>query len=65
MLEAVTPNDIRAIVGALLTEARNGNARAAGLLLDRLLGPPMAVDIIERIEHLEAALRGSGTEAEQ
>jgi hypothetical protein len=65
MSGAVTPDDLRAIVGALLTEARNGNTRAAALLLDRLLGPAVAADIIERIEHLEAALRGPGMEAEQ
>jgi hypothetical protein len=62
MSGAVTPDDLRAIVGALLTEAKGGNTRAAALLLDRLLGPSVAADIVGRIEHLEAALRGSDTE---
>lgn len=38
-MEAVTPEDVRAIGAALLERARAGDPAAAKLVLDRVLGP--------------------------
>lgn len=40
MLAAVSEDDIRAVVDALITKAREGDVKAAGLLLDRIFGRP-------------------------
>ncbi len=60
---AVTPEDVEYIVGELVTAAKLGDIRATTLLLDRLLGPAEAADILERLEALEQALedrKGAG-----
>jgi len=38
--EAVSEDDIRDIVDALIVKAKEGDVRAAGLLLDRIFGKP-------------------------
>ncbi len=53
MLQAVSPADLRGVVRRLVGAARNGEVSAAKLLFDRLLGPPLALDIEERIAALE------------
>ena len=42
MHEAVSEDDIRDIITMLVTKAKNGDTRAAALLLDRVLGKPHA-----------------------
>ena len=54
LLDAITPDDMRAIVAALIEKARSGDVHAASVLFDRVLGKPLEVDIIDRIEALEA-----------
>jgi hypothetical protein len=56
LLRAVTPDDLTAVVNALLTQAKAGDVQAAKELLQRLLGPPVAEDVLERLRGLEQAL---------
>ena len=46
----------------LVREAKAGNVQAARELLSRALGPPEAVDVLERLAQLEAVLGGPVTE---
>lgn len=54
LLEAVKEKDVKDIVKRLLKQALEGNTAACKILLDRLLGPPVQADILERLERLEA-----------
>lgn len=56
MLEAITEEDMRAILGKLVELARLGNVQAAREVLDRCLGRSIEADLVERLEDLEAAL---------
>ena len=56
LLRAVQPEDLREVVGALLTQAKSGDVAAAKELLQRLLGPPVELDLLERLEALERHL---------
>ncbi len=56
LLDAVDEADIREIAAALVADARGGDVQAAREILRRVLGPPVAVDILERLEALEAEL---------
>jgi hypothetical protein len=53
LMEAVTEDDLRAVVKALVERAKAGDVAAARLLLERVLGRPLEADILERIEALE------------
>ena len=55
LLEAVTDDDVAEVVAALVREAKAGNVPAARVLLDRTLGPPVAADLLERLEAVERA----------
>ena len=56
LLRAVTPADLRDVVAALLNQAKTGDVAAAKELLQRLLGPPVELDLLERLEALEQRL---------
>ena len=56
LLRAVRPEDLREVVVALLTQAKAGDVAAAKELLQRLLGPPVELDLLERLEALERHL---------
>ena len=56
LLEAVTPEDIAAIIARLIEQAKGGDVRAIREVLDRTLGKPQEADFIERLETLEATL---------
>jgi len=56
MLDAVTEDDMRAVLGKLVELAKAGNVPAAREVLDRCLGRTLEADVIERLEQLEAAL---------
>ena len=56
MLNAVTEEDIRELVGRLLELAKSGELRAIKEVLDRTLGRPVEADLLERLEQLEALL---------
>jgi hypothetical protein len=56
LLKAVSPTDLRDVVTALLTSAKGGDVPAAKELLQRLLGPPESIDLMERLDGLETTL---------
>jgi hypothetical protein len=56
LLAAVSPRDLREVVAALLQQAKGGDVAATKELLQRLLGPPVELDLIERMDALEAQL---------
>ena len=60
MLDAVTPDDMRAIVSRLVELAKGGDVRAIKEVFDRTLGKPQEPDFIERLEAIEAALAVGG-----
>lgn len=53
ILAAVTPDDIEAIVRALVHRAKGGDLGAARELLDRAIGKATDADLAERIDALE------------
>ena len=55
-MKCVTPNDLRDVVNALLVQAKGGDVAATNELLQRLLGPPVELDLIERLDALERRL---------
>jgi hypothetical protein len=55
--DAVTPDDITEVVNALLAQAKAGDVSSIKELLQRLLGPPVEIDVLERMEALEAAVQ--------
>ena len=59
LLRAVTPEDLRDVAIALLAQAKAGDVAAARELMQRLLGPPVELDLIERIESLERGVAAS------
>jgi hypothetical protein len=64
LLRAVTPADLRDVALALLNQAKAGDVAAAKELLQRLLGPPVELDLLERLEtleqHMTAVAEGRG-----
>ncbi|MEI8194764.1 MAG: hypothetical protein WCI73_02525 [Phycisphaerae bacterium] len=56
MLRAVTSADVRAIILRLLESAKAGDVSAAKELLTRCLGPAEAIDVLQRLESLEATI---------
>ena len=58
LLNAVTEDDMREIIEALVEKAKAGNIAAARVLFDRTLGKPLEPDIIARIEDLEERING-------
>ena len=54
LLNAVSEDDMREIIEALVAKARKGDIAAARTLFDRVLGKSVESDLIERIERLEA-----------
>jgi hypothetical protein len=53
LLDAVSEDDLQAVIQAMVRKATGGDVAAARILFDRCLGPPIAADILERIEMLE------------
>ena len=53
VLRAVVPADLRDVIVALLAQAKTGDVSAAKELLQRLLGPPVELDLLERLDALE------------
>ena len=53
LLKAVTPEDVREVMAALLAKAKAGEIAAIKGLFQRLLGPPVALDLTERPVALE------------
>ncbi len=53
LFEAVTPDDLKAVILKLLEQAKAGETASIKELFQRLLGPPEAVDLMERLDLLE------------
>ena len=58
LLNAVTEEDMRAVVSTLVDQAKAGSVASARVLFDRVLGKPIEADLIARIEALEGQIRG-------
>lgn len=56
LMKAVTKRDIQQITERLVEDAKNGSIKAADLLLTRLLGAPIAADIMEQLNALETEI---------
>jgi hypothetical protein len=55
-MDAVRPADLREVILALLQKAREGDIPAIRELLGRLLGPPVPIDVEDRLTKLEQLL---------
>ena len=65
MFQAVSVNDVKAVAKQLVGVAKSGEVPAVKLLLDRLLGPPVALDFEERLKALEEKVKGAEQHASQ
>ena len=54
ILAGVTPEDVTEIIRRLVKDAKRGDKLAARIVLERVLGPAVAIDLVARIEELEA-----------
>lgn len=57
LLKSVSAGDLREVVMSLLAEAKSGDVAAARELFQRLLGPPEALDLLERFDALEQQIK--------
>ncbi len=53
ILTAVTPEDVAEIMRKLVKDAKRGDKLAARIVLERVLGPAVAIDLVARMEELE------------
>ena len=58
LLRAVTPQDIKEVAVTLVAKAKDGDVAAVRELLQRLLGPPVGLDVLERLDAMERLLAG-------
>lgn len=56
LLRAISVEDLREVVRALIAQAKTGDVAAARELFSRALGPPVEVDVLARLENLEQVL---------
>ena len=56
LIACVTDDDLQQVASAMIAAAKGGDVAAARLLFDRVLGPAVPVDVIEKIEALEQAV---------
>ena len=61
LLDAVTAEDLAAVIKALVVKAKDGDVQAARLVLSYAVGPPPELDaeLEARLEALEASLIGA------
>jgi hypothetical protein len=57
MTEAITDDDMRAVVAALVAAAKRGESWAVKEVFDRTVGKPVEADLVARLEQLEAATK--------
>jgi len=58
LVNAVTEEDMREVIMALVEKAKGGSIAAARVLFDRVLGKPIEADVLARIEALEEHIGG-------
>ena len=63
LLDAVTEEDVRQILAALIQEAKSGNVAAMREFFNRCLGQAEAVDVLERLGELESLLERAAESA--
>ncbi len=63
LFRAVTEQDVRDVLAALIAEAKAGNVAAQREFFNRVLGQAEAVDVLERLDELEALLERAAAEA--
>jgi hypothetical protein len=56
LLNGVSESDVKSVIRKMVELAKGGDAIAARLVLDRCLGRPEPLDILARLEALEAQL---------
>ncbi|HEY7091431.1 MAG TPA: hypothetical protein VH518_25260 [Tepidisphaeraceae bacterium] len=56
LYKAVSPADLHDVLAALLAQAKAGDVASIKELLQRLLGPPESVDLMQRLDALESKL---------
>ncbi len=56
LLKSAKPDDVRKVMAALLAAAQGGDVAACREYLNRLVGPAIEIDIVERLAALEAKL---------
>jgi len=61
-MDTVTEEDVRAVLAALITEARSGSVPAMREFFNRVLGQAEAVDVLDRLSELEALLERTTAE---
>ena len=64
LLNAVTEDDMTAVIQALVAKAKKGDVAAARVMFDRVLGKPIESDLFARIEALEEQIGGKEREFE-
>src|SRR5687768_12574023 len=57
LFKSVQPTDLRQVVAALLAQAKAGDVASIKELMQRLLGPPEAADLLERLDALKAKIQ--------
>ena len=57
LFRSVKSSDLRDVVAILLRQAKAGDVASIKELLQRLLGPPEAVDLMERLDALETTIK--------
>lgn len=57
LLDAITEDDMREVIRAMVDQALGGDVAAAKVLFDRVLGPPVEADLLMRIEALEEQIK--------
>jgi len=58
LLSAVSAEDLRDIIAAMIGAAKNGDVAAAKLVFERVLGQPEAADLLQQVAELEARVGG-------
>jgi ribosomal protein L17 len=58
LVEAVSEQDVREIIGKMVALAKSGDVLAARLVFDRLFGKSEPADLLARLDELETLLRG-------
>jgi len=56
LLSAVTPGDLAKVIRKLVALAQAGDLGAIKLLLDRIFGEPLPLDLVERLDVVEKML---------
>lgn len=56
LLQEVSEKNIRAILKNVVKQAEQGDLAAAKVIFDRVFGPPVPSDLIERLEALERTI---------